>query len=171
METAFKIISLDNRDISHIIDLILPIQQIEHGVPVTIADQPDLLDIEKNYQQTGGGFWGIRHEGQIIGTIALIKMADRQGGVIRKMFVKKEFRGKEFGLAQKLLEHLIAYANDIDLTALYLGTVHILQAAIRFYERNHFLPLSKAHLPSNFPLMEVDDTFYYLKLNTKTCVM
>jgi len=168
MKTTFKISSLDNRDINQIIDLILPIQQIEHGVPVTIADQPDLLDIEKNYQQTGGGFWGIKHEGEIIGTIALIKMTDEQGGVIRKMFVKKEFRGKEFGLAQKLLEHLIAYAHDTYLTALYLGTVHILRAAIRFYERNQFLPLSKEHLPSNFPLMEVDDTFYYLKLNAKT---
>lgn len=161
----FKIEPLRNVDEAQIINLILPIQQIEHQVPVTIEDQPDLLDIEKYYHQTGGGFWGVKHQGEIIGTIALINMRDRQGGVIRKMFVKKEFRGKELGIAQHLLNHLINYARTNEIADLYLGTVDLLKAALRFYEKNDFIQLEKNTLPANFPLVRVDNIFYHLKLN------
>ena len=47
-----RIISIEpvyNDRCREIIDLILPIQQIEFNVPVTIEGQPDLLDIETNY--------------------------------------------------------------------------------------------------------------------------
>lgn len=162
----YQIETLKNQDIDQIINLILPIQQIEHQVAVTIQDQPDLLAIERHYHQTGGGFWGIKHKGELIATIALIKLPQNQSGVIRKMFVKKEFRGKQLGLAQKLLEHLISYARSIHLESLYLGTVHTLQAALRFYERNHFVKVNKNNLPSTFPIMEVDNVFYSLQLNS-----
>jgi putative acetyltransferase len=163
---SIKIELLENVDEAQIIGLILPIQQIEHRVPVTIEDQPDLLDIEKYYHQTGGGFWGVKHQGKIIGTIALIKMREKQGGVIRKMFVKKEFRGKELSIAQHLLDYLINYARNNGITDLYLGTVDLLKAAIRFYEKNHFIRIEKNALPPNFPLVKVDNTFYHLKLST-----
>ncbi|GAA4799609.1 GNAT family N-acetyltransferase [Olivibacter ginsenosidimutans] len=161
---TIEIKPLSNRDTREIIALILPIQQIEHQVPVTINDQPDLLDIEKHYHQGGGGFWGVWHDGILLGTIALIKMEAGQGGVIRKMFVRKEFRGKALGLAQKLLEHLMAYAKKVTIDHLYLGTFHSLKAAIRFYERNSFTQIEKSALPSYFPLMEVDDVFFHLNL-------
>ncbi|QNL50508.1 GNAT family N-acetyltransferase [Olivibacter sp. SDN3] len=163
----YQIETLNNQDIDQIINLILPIQQIEHHIAVDIQDQPDLLAIEHYYHHAGGCFWGIKHNCEIIATIALIKLPSDQGGVIRKMFVKKEYRGKELGLAQMLLAHLINYAQEIKLKTLYLGTVHTLRAAIRFYERNHFVQINKNNLPSNFPIMEVDDVFYSLQLNTE----
>ncbi|MEZ0129349.1 GNAT family N-acetyltransferase, partial [Flavobacterium sp. LBUM151] len=46
-----------------------------------------------------------------MGTIALIKF-DEKKAAIRKMFVKKEYRGKEFSIAQKLLDTLIQYAKE-----------------------------------------------------------
>src|SRR5690606_14038329 len=162
---AFEIEVSNNTDVPEIIGLILPIQQQEHQVPVTIEDQPDLLDIEKHYQQRGGAFWGIKHQGTLLGTIALIKMEAEQGGVIRKMFVRKEYRGRELGLAQKLLEHLICYAKKAGMSHLYLGTFHTLKAALRFYERNGFMQIEKVQLPSHFPIMEVDDVFFHLILN------
>ncbi len=58
MNSSFNIISLNNAHSRQIIDLILPIQQIEFNVPVTLEGQPDLLDIETNYHQTGGNFLG-----------------------------------------------------------------------------------------------------------------
>ena len=39
-----------NDECKCVIDLILPIQQIEFNVPITMEGQPDLLDIEDNYQ-------------------------------------------------------------------------------------------------------------------------
>jgi len=146
-----------------IVDLIIPIQQIEFGVPITLEDQPDLMDIESNYHATGGNFWAAFQDGKVVGTIALISIGD-ENGVIRKMFVSKDFRGKEFGIAQNLLNGLITYCKARGITDLYLGTVDILKAAIRFYERNGFVALEKQDLPSTFPIMSADNVFYHLEI-------
>jgi len=78
--------------------------------------------------------------------------------------VRKEFRGKELGIAQRLLDTLIAYSRQKGLQTLYLGSVPKLQAALRFYERNGFRPIQKQDLPPAFPVMPVDTVFYYLDL-------
>lgn len=164
METTYKTEPLTNADSEKIINLILPIQQIENNVPVTLEDQPDLLNIESVYHKSGGGFWGVKNNDEIIGTIALIAF-EGNGGAIRKMFVKKEFRGKEFGLAQQLLETLIDYCKKHGITDLYLGTLDTLKAAIRFYERNGFELIAKENLPLAFPVMQVDNRFFHLKIS------
>jgi len=164
MSTEFTIRSIDNQFCEEIIDLILPIQQVEFNVPVTIEDQPDLHDIETNYHQTGGGFWGAIANNELVGTIALIATG-YNAGAIRKMFVKKDFRGKEAGIAQQLLDQLVAYCKTVQIKDLYLGTVDKLAAARRFYERNNFKEIKKSDLPSYFPVMNADNVFYHLHLN------
>ncbi|MFC7345191.1 GNAT family N-acetyltransferase [Chryseobacterium zhengzhouense] len=159
-------ISLVNDSYSReIVELILNIQQKEFNVPITIEDQPDLMQIENFYFASGGSFWGAFSNGELVGTIALIKF-DEKKGAIRKMFVKKEFRGKEYGIAQKLLETLIAYCRKNGIDEIYLGTVSILKAALRFYERNHFEIIEKDLLPSKFPLMRADNVFCFLHLKS-----
>lgn len=164
MQNEIKIARLDNQSCEQIIGLILPIQQIEFNVDIDLAAQPDLLDVETNYDATGGAFWGAWLNDELIGTIALIAVPEHHSGAIRKMFVKKEFRGKELGLAQSLLEILIKYSRENNLKELYLGTKDILQAACRFYERNGFLQVEMEKLPSYFPRMAVDNVFYGLDL-------
>lgn len=166
MQKDFKIERLDNQFCEAIIGLILPIQQIEFNVDIDLAAQPDLLDIEKNYDGSGGGFWGAKLNGELIGTIALIAAPEHHSGAIRKMFVKKEFRGKELGVAQALLKILLAYCEDNNLNEVYLGTKDILQAACRFYERNGFKPVAMEDLPVYFPRMAVDNVFYSLDLKS-----
>jgi len=163
MDTEMLIQPLDNTYCDKIVELILPIQQIEFNVPVTLAQQSDLLDIESFYIAPGGNFWGAFSEGQLVGTIALIDIG-HNAGAIRKMFVRKAFRGKEFGIAQRLFETLAAYCRDRRISDLYLGTVSVLKAALRFYERNGFHRLEKTELPGYFPLMAADDIFYHLHL-------
>lgn len=148
-----------------IIDLVLNIQQKEFNVPITIEDQPDLMQIEDFYFEKGGSFWGAFINDELVGTIALVKF-DEKAAAIRKMFVKKEFRGKEYGIAQKLLETLIAYCQKNGIEEVYLGTVSILKAALRFYERNHFEIIEKELLPSKFPLMNADNVFCFLNLKS-----
>lgn len=154
---------LDNTWCQPIIDLILPIQQIEFNVPITLDGQRDLLDIETNYIQPGGGFWGTIRNGELLGTIALINTG-HAAGAIRKMFVKKEFRGKEYALAQRLFETLVDYCRENGIVDLYLGTVDMLKAAHRFYERNGFQRIKVEDLPSYFPRMIADNVFYHLHL-------
>jgi N-acetylglutamate synthase-like GNAT family acetyltransferase len=149
-----------------VIDLILNIQQKEFNVPITIEDQPDLSQIEDFYLESGGNFWGAFINGELAGTIALVKF-DEKAGAIRKMFVKSEYRGKEFSIAQKLLEKLISYCTENGMTEIYLGTVSILKVALRFYERNHFIIIEKENLPAKFPLMNADNVFCFLNLKSQ----
>ena len=159
-----QIQSLDNSHSEQAIDLILTIQQKEFNVPITIEDQPDLMQIESFYHEAGGNFWGAFIDGELVGSIALVKF-DERAGAIRKMFVKKEFRGKELNIAQILLEILISFCREKEIDDLYLGTVSVLKAAQRFYERNNFIKIKKEKLPIRFPLMSADDIFYHLHID------
>ncbi|KOP38188.1 N-acetyltransferase [Flavobacterium sp. WLB] len=161
MEPKIKLI--ENQYSNVIVDLILNIQQKEFNVPITIEDQPDLLTIDDFYYASGGGFWGAFIKEELVGTIALVKFSDTEAA-IRKMFVKKEYRGKEFSIAQKLLETLISYCKENGINDIYLGTVSILEAALRFYEKNDFVRIEKEKLPKAFPLMAPDNVFCHLTL-------
>ncbi|MET4083383.1 N-acetylglutamate synthase-like GNAT family acetyltransferase [Pedobacter sp. UYP30] len=147
-----------------IIALILNIQKGEFGLAVTLNDQPDLLDIEKNYHQGGGNFWGAFFGEELIGTIGLIN-SGRGLATIRKMFVKADYRGKERGVAQKLLDTLLQNCHDNQYDDAYLGTVPQLKAAQSFYKRNGFIATSADELPKHFPRMATDRMFYRLHLN------
>lgn len=147
------------QDTNHIVNLILNIQQNEFQVPITINEQQDLLNIPTFYQQKKGNFWVAKFNDEVVGTIALIDCGNNIG-TIRKMFVKKEFRGKEYGIAQRLLNTLEESARTNTIKSLYLGTLERLQAAIRFYERNGFTLIQKQNLPTVFPLMPVDTHFF-----------
>ncbi|MBN9380977.1 MAG: GNAT family N-acetyltransferase [Chitinophagaceae bacterium] len=163
-DTEILIRLLSNEYCARAVDLILPIQQKEFNVPITLEQQPDLLDIEGFYIRPGGGFWGAFSQGKLVGTIALIDIG-HHAGAIRKMFVKQEFRGKQFGIAQRLLETLVEYCVSHQMADLYLGTVNVMKAAHRFYERNGFRRMEKGALPGYFPLMSADNLFYHLHLD------
>jgi GNAT superfamily N-acetyltransferase len=163
MQNTFTIKPIYNDYCHPVIDIILTIQQVEFNLPITIDQQPDLRDLEANYRQGGGNFWGAFSGDELIGTIALINCGHATG-CIRKMFVKKDFRGKELGTAQQLLEELLQYCHDKQITHVYLGTVQPLKAAHRFYERNGFYPIDMNELPAYFPVMKTDTMFYQLHL-------
>jgi putative acetyltransferase len=159
-----KIIPFQEEYQDQTVKLILDIQQLEFKVPVTAADQPDLFKINDFYRKNGGEFWLAVSENEVVGSIALIRIGN-QSGVIRKMFVSKDFRGKESGIAQRLFNHMLAYCAERDIATLYLGTVSQLQAALRFYERNGFERISKDTLPADFPIMQVDNVFCKLEID------
>lgn len=157
------IIPIGNEYAEAAIDLILNIQQNEFNVAITLEDQPDLLEISNYYYSGGGCFWGAFIDNELVGTIALIKFDDNAAAV-RKMFVKKEYRGKELRIAQELLDVLISYSSEKGINHLYLGTVSVLKAAIRFYEKNNFVGIDKKSLPEAFPIMSADNVFCHLTL-------
>lgn len=142
-----------------IFDLILPIQRGEFGVEISAEDQPDLGSISEFYQHGCGNFWVALSGEEMVGSIALLDIGD-QCVALRKMFVKKEHRGKEKGVAALLLSTAIDWAREQSIRAIYLGTVAKYHAAHRFYEKNGFIQVEKNTLPSSFPIMEVDTMFY-----------
>ncbi len=146
-----------------VIDLILSIQNGEFGIPITREQQPDLNEIPAFYQVGNGNFWIAKLAEKVIGTIALLDIGNNKGA-LRKMFVDKEYRGKEFGIGQNLLNNLVQWARQKGITEILLGTTEKFIGAQRFYEKNGFAELQKQDLPKGFPVMDVDVKFYKLSV-------
>jgi N-acetylglutamate synthase-like GNAT family acetyltransferase len=143
--------------------LILGIQVGEFGIPITLDLQPDLAQISSFYQTNGGNFWVAKIDNKVIGTIALLDIGNQQGA-LRKMFVDKNYRGKELGVGQRLLTTLIEWSRDHGIQEIFLGTTEKFTRAQQFYEKNHFEEIPKQALPKSFPVMEVDIKFYRLSV-------
>lgn len=146
-------------DEGRILQMILPIQREEFGIAITAADQPDLMAIPSFYQAGAGDFWVARHQQKVIGSIGLKDIGNGEAA-LRKMFVAAPWRGREFGVAARLLECLLNAARQRGLKRIYLGTTAKFLAAHRFYEKHGFELIAKEQLPSSFPLMAVDTRFY-----------
>ncbi|WDZ94285.1 GNAT family N-acetyltransferase [Herbaspirillum sp. WKF16] len=144
-----------------VVDVILPIQQQEFGIPITLEGQPDLNDIPGFYQKGRGNFWVALDGGKVVGTVSLLDIGNNQVA-LRKMFVAATHRGKEHGTAKRLLDGAVAWASDKGVAQIYLGTTAKFLAAHRFYEKNGFRLVEKAELPEAFPVMVVDTRFYVL---------
>ncbi len=162
MNKTYTICPIYNNYTNEVIDLITTIQQQEFNIPITVHDQPDLLDIEANYHTGGGNFLGAFAGEELVGTIALINIG-YNAGTVRKMFIKDGHRGT--GLAQQFLDTLLEYSRQKQITHLYLGTSAVLKAAHKFYERNGFVLTPVEQFPSYFPRMAVDTMFYALRLS------
>jgi N-acetylglutamate synthase-like GNAT family acetyltransferase len=142
-----------------VIDLIVSIQRKEFNIPITADDQPDLKNIPEYYQKGNGNFWVALHNNKVVGTTSLLDI----GGnlvALRKMFVNRDYRGREVGTAQKLLEISLNWAITHGIRKIYLGTTPQFLAAHRFYEKNGFKEITKRDLPDTFPIMKVDTKFY-----------
>ncbi|MFI5130186.1 MAG: GNAT family N-acetyltransferase [Chitinophagales bacterium] len=157
--SAIKIESYSDSSKDEVAGFILNIQKDEFGIPITLDMQPDLSDIPKFYQLNNGNFWIAKTNNKIIGTIALLDIGNKRGA-LRKMFVAKEYRGKEFGVGQILLTNLINWCKNKGIAEIFLGTTEKFIAAQRFYEKNGFIEINKTDLPKGFPVMDVDVKFY-----------
>ncbi|KEK24491.1 GNAT family N-acetyltransferase [Bacillus gaemokensis] len=159
MNDKICITPYESRYQSDVVDLIVHIQQKEYNVPITREEQPDLLEIEQFYQRENGNFWVATYEEKVVGTVALLDIGNEQVA-LRKMFVKKEFRGKVWGTASLLLQTAISWAKEKGLEGIYLGTTVQFFAAHRFYEKSGFQSIRMEELPESFPVLQVDKKFY-----------
>lgn len=148
-----------NKYQTQITEMILDIQQHEFNIEITLDQQSDLKNIPNFYQTGKGNFWIALDDDRVIGTIALLDIGHNEGA-LRKMFVQEDYRGKEKGVAKKLLDTSLVWAKEHGLTKIYLGTTPAFLAAHRFYEKNGFIEILQDELPKSFPIMKVDKKFY-----------
>jgi N-acetylglutamate synthase-like GNAT family acetyltransferase len=148
-----------------VIDVILPIQQSEFGISITLEDQPDLRDVAGFYQRGSGNFWVALSGAQVVGTVSLLDIGGAQGA-LRKMFVRSEYRGPNHQVARRLLETLVRWCQERKIREVFLGTTAKFVAAHRFYEKWGFGEIPKADLPAAFPAMSVDTKFYVRIIST-----
>ena len=142
-----------------VVDVILPIQQLEFEISISLEAQPDLQDIPGFYQRGAGNFWVALANGDVVGTVALVDIGMNQAA-LRKMFVSSDYRGTGHGVAMRLLETLLQWCHEHDVHEVFLGTTSKFLAAHRFYEKNAFREITRSQLPSSFPVMAVDTKFY-----------
>jgi len=109
-------------------------------------------------------YWVALDNGKVIGTVGIL-VAENNFGVLKKMILKKEFRGKEFGVSKKLLETVIKWCEKNSISKLYLGTMNQFKAAQAFYEKNGFKQISRNELPNNFLNNPLDKVFFVQDLN------
>src|ERR1700675_872889 len=83
----------------------------------------------------GVAFFVLRIDGAPTGCGG-IKLFGREYGELKRMYVRPEFRGRQYG--ELLVDHLAAHARANSITLLRLETGIHQQAAIRLYERLGF---------------------------------
>jgi len=159
-----EISRFDAADRDAVAALVLPIQQNEFGLAVTFEQQADLQDPSVFFRTGSGEFWTAKTPaGALVGTIGLTEFAPGQGA-LRKMFVHADFRGSAHGVAQRLLDTLLAHARSSGLKTVWLGTTAFFKAAHRFYEKNGFAEVAATQLPADFPRMTVDTRFFRIEV-------
>jgi N-acetylglutamate synthase-like GNAT family acetyltransferase len=146
------------------VGLILHIQNVEAKLAIALEDQPDLLDIERNYVQTGGGFWvALDANGNVVGTIGL-QLKTAQIAVMKKFFVAAAWRGAGKGCASRLFDALRAHAEQRGIATIVLDTPSISTRSHQFYRRQGFQQITAAELPVQYDYPERDSLLFRLDL-------
>jgi GNAT superfamily N-acetyltransferase len=140
-------------------NFVLNIQNNEFLLGFSEMDQPDLIDIAHFYRD--GGFWTAKSQNEIVGTIGLQKI-DAYNAVLRKMFVKKELRGRELSIAQRLFDILFEDAKMKGFQTIWLDTPAVATASHQFYERNGFVQSDKQNLPNGYVFPDKNSKIYKL---------
>lgn len=114
----------------------------------------------KSPSQVLDKYWITFDNNKVIGTIGIVCFK-KKFGVLKSMFVKKEYRGKSLGISNILLNEFFDYCKEENIDHIYLGTMTQFKAAHKFYEKNGFKRINKNKLPSGFINNQIDDIFYY----------
>jgi N-acetylglutamate synthase-like GNAT family acetyltransferase len=160
---GFQIVPYSREHQEQVGELIISIQRQEYSIPITLEEQPDLFDVDNFYRHGRGDFWVALNERKVIGTIAVKDIGANQGA-LRKMFVHRDYRGGDKGVAVGLLRHLLYEAQQRGFKQIYLGTTDAFKAAHRFYEKSGFTEIRENDLPVLFPRMKQDTKFYRIIL-------
>jgi DNA-binding MarR family transcriptional regulator len=133
-------------------NMVLTIQNEEFNLGLTAERQPDLHNLKAFYNDKGNWLWiAVNGNDEVVGSIGLEKL-NAQQAVLRKMFIKKDYRGKILDLASKLFEILLQEAHQNHFKEIWLDTPLVTHAAHRFYERNGFELISRELIPDNYLL-------------------
>ncbi len=119
-----------NQDIN---DFVISIYVKEYG----FKEHEDIVrNINNNtYIEQGGNFWIAFDNEEIIGTIAIWKH-DEKNAEIKRLYIKKEYRGQ--GLSYALYEKVIQYCKENKFKKIFVGTHNKLERAIQFYLKKGF---------------------------------
>ncbi|PPJ62021.1 GNAT family N-acetyltransferase [Cuspidothrix issatschenkoi] len=112
---------------------------LEYGLPWQPEEaDKDVLQIEAYYLATGGEFWVIEQQNQIVGTAAYYPINRGEKAVeIRKMYLLPKVRG--LGLGKYLLQQIETVIASRGFEQIWIETASILTEAVKLYESHGYL--------------------------------
>ncbi|MED3965758.1 GNAT family N-acetyltransferase [Niallia taxi] len=147
-----------------VIKLIMDVQNMEFNVGISVEEQPDILDIQANYIDGGGNFWvALNNQEEVVGSIGLQKKT-KEIAVLKKFFVYKDYRGKEYGFGEGLYKALLNFAIEKGFTKVILDTPSVATRSHHFYEKVGFKNISKKDMPIHYHYPDRDSLIYLLEL-------
>jgi putative acetyltransferase len=158
METNnnYTIVEGKNKDLIAVKSLIFGVLE-EYGLkPDESSTDADLDDIEKNYSLNNGYFGLVLFNNTIAGTFGVYKLSV-DTCELRKMYLKKEARGK--GLGKIMMSKVMEIARSKGYRYIELETASVLKEAISLYEKYGFKEVKREHLAKRC------DKAYILELN------
>ena len=106
----------------------------------------DVVQVEECYLATGGEFWVIEHQGQLVGTGAYYPVNRGEKAVeIRKMYLLPSIRG--IGLGKHLLLQLETAIAARGFQQIWIETASVLVEAVKLYESNGYKPATGVETP------------------------
>jgi putative acetyltransferase len=99
----------------------------------------DVLEVENFYLSTGGEFWIVERQGQLVGTGGYYPISRGEKAVeIRKMYLLPTVRG--LGLGKFLLQHLEQAIAARGFQQIWIETASVLVEAVKLYESSGYQP-------------------------------
>lgn len=100
----------------------------------------DLRRIPSTYPTTQGGFWLVRDQGRIMGTVALRGLLP-EIAELKRLVLRREAQGKRRGLA--LAQHALAEARRLGFRRVRLDTTLKAQTALRLFRGLGFVEIAR----------------------------
>lgn len=99
----------------------------------------DVVHVEAAYWATGGAFWVVEQQGQIVGTGGYYPIERGYKAVeIRKMYLLPSARGQ--GLGRYLLQALEQSIQAKGFEQIWIETASVLKKAVKLYESSGYQP-------------------------------
>lgn len=97
---------------------------------------------------------------QIITIVLMLK--DNKCAVLKKFFVKSEYRSRKIGL--QLYMRLLEFAEGNNIKHIILDTPSVAKKSHKFYERAGFYKIQKSQLPVDYTYPDRKSILYMLDL-------
>lgn len=101
---------------------------------------------------------------RVAGSIGLINCGNGIG-LLKKIFVYEEYRGRPHHLGQKLYQELIGFAQKSGFSEILLDTPKNTDRAHNFYDKAGFIKISHDELPFEYDYPYKDSDFFLLRLS------
>ena len=136
MNSEFTIRLVKQADDQEVKEVILAILEEEFPAEERAFLSTDIENVSKSYSSNGEVFFVACDDGAIIGTVG-IKREDERNALLRRIFVKSDYRGKKIGF--QLIQRAIQFCQEKGYGEIIFKTTSRMKDAIRLCEANGFV--------------------------------